>query len=341
MARSFRFKASSLPLQEGASESIIDLARVGAHDNRFTWTPEKFQELVKNFKANAYRLSLPSGDPVLQVNYGHNQEEAAGWITDVFTEMEDDGVHLKAKVRWTPRGAQSVRDMEYLYASAEWFSDYVDPETQKKWGLVLAGAGLVIDPAVKDLEVLTAKKQIKKGVTKMAKFEQAAVADMTLEDVLSWISSAAPEDKMKIVEAAGGVPAPSDDVAPMDTPPGTSEKAQDMPKEKAASENEKIKSLEGAVSALQSKLNTAQRNSEFDSLFMAGKVVEAQRQAFVNNDITGFIAASVELNTVPHGTKSVRMEASQNLTAEEQHVLKSFKGAITKEMLLKARKENK
>jgi len=332
------FTASSLPLNKDAVESTIHLAKLGEHDGkRFKWTADRFQEMVDNFKAGAYGLFDDNKNPILFVNYNHNREgEAAGWVTDIF--VANGGEDLMAKVSWTEDAVQAIRKKKYRYASAEWYSNYMEDGQDEPVGFVLGGIGLVNDPAIKGLQVLTANKKTKES--KMPNYESAAATTLTLQDVLGWLASAPEEEKLKVVETAGGVmtdPAktqqPQPNQNPMQEPQNTQPPAQPhmQPQqnmtvtpqqpphripasgESQMPETASVESLQKQLAEAQSQLQQAQRASQFAELLAAGKAVEAQRDAFLKNDMFAFAQAAVsELNMTQRGISTNRLEQASS-----------------------------
>jgi len=133
---------------------LIEIIRVGnwkeSYKN-FEITIETLNDFVSNFEKN----TLKQREKELQLNFSHkNGERAAGWITSLKVE---DG-RLLASVRWTPAGAEAIKNKEFKYISAEFSFLYEDDETGEETKNVLLGAGLTNIPFVSDLETIKLAK---------------------------------------------------------------------------------------------------------------------------------------------------------------------------------------
>lgn len=149
--------------------SVIEIAKVvdGVHPafGRVTITPETLNSFIANFKEKVTGVDL-------SIDYDHETREAAGWVRDLFLDI--DGVTLLAEVRWTPKGALSLSDREFRYFSPEFSLNYVHPHTGKEHGPTLLGGALVNRPFLKMEPIVSLKDKSKKGDEKM---ETISLAD--------------------------------------------------------------------------------------------------------------------------------------------------------------------
>ena len=123
---------------------IIELAKVvdGIHQSfgQVQITQDTLISFVENFKKDAYGVEL-------SIDYDHETREAAGWVRDVF--LSNDGVTLLGEIKWTPKGALSLKDKEFRYFSPEFSLNYVHPHTGIEHGPTLLGGALVNRPFLK------------------------------------------------------------------------------------------------------------------------------------------------------------------------------------------------
>jgi hypothetical protein len=113
--------------------------------------------------------------------------------------------------------------------------------------------------------------------------------------------------------------------------------------------NKKLADRDAEIKKLNEEKVTAEKNNEFNKMLSAGKVCEAQREAFLSGDVQKFAALSqpVKLSNVGHGDDN-KTEDSKNLTPEqaEDKMLKLSEELMAKEEISfrdavkKVRKEN-
>lgn len=127
-------------LEDGSTTSTIEVLRQGIlRDRDLEITPGMLQDMVRNFKENAYGTEL-------QVDYGHDRGgEAAGWFKDLFVEETS----LKAVIEWTEPACDKIRKKIWKFVSSEIAWTYPHHETGNPVSNVLIGAGLTNIPALK------------------------------------------------------------------------------------------------------------------------------------------------------------------------------------------------
>lgn len=106
-------------------------------------TDKDLDDFVKNFNKKI-RNDLP-------INIEHKTTEGAvGW----FKKIIKKGKSLFAKVEWTTKGRQLLKDKVFKYFSPEFYSTYDDPETRKIYKNVLVGGALTNTPYFKGLKAI-------------------------------------------------------------------------------------------------------------------------------------------------------------------------------------------
>ncbi len=271
MPNLYRLSPIAIQLAEGAAKAPekIQVIRTGQFHHpsygKFEITKDHLLAFKANFDARVRGVDIA-------LDYGHNSEgEAAAWFSSI--ELSDDGNELWAVPEWTPAGAASVLAKEFRYVSADFNFDYQDNETLKKHGPTLLGAGLTNRPVVKG---------------------QAPVIELTegRELVVDPKDKTIEELKAKIAELEaklGGGQAAAAELGDI--------KKELVEKDQALSE------MKAKVSALEADKKTAEKKTQFDTKLSEGKVVEAQREAFMSGDMAKFmeLAQPVKLSETGHG----------------------------------------
>jgi phage I-like protein len=176
-------KRIAFPIQlfaEGSADvqipDVIQVVPVGKWDHpaygEMEITSAHIAEFAQNFK-DKVRLDIP-------INAGHDNGMGGGELPAIgwFTDVEDRGVNgLWAGVKWTDEGERLLKARAFKYFSPEFYQDYEDPETRKKYGHVLVGGALTNKPYFKELEPVVS-------------FSEPAIIhqftdDMNLKDILS------------------------------------------------------------------------------------------------------------------------------------------------------------
>src|SRR5690606_19830173 len=159
------------------------------------------------------------------------------------------------------------------YISADFQTSYVDNETLKNHGVVLLGAALTNRPVIKKMQPTT---QLGEG--KMDELIQKLLAMLGLKDATEL------EEKVtKLMEAEKKL----------------SEVEPKIQKEEKKFEEQakELKDVETQLSEVKAKLDLSEKNGNFNVLLSEGKVVEAQRQAFLSNDMIKFAEHAGKINT--------------------------------------------
>ena len=110
----------------------------------FEVTEKDLQNAVNNFNNKiAVRLD-ESGNPELPGNYQHSSYEknpenskASGWIKSLYLK----GKELYAKMEWTAKALEYIKNKEFKYISPEFAKNWTD-ENGKKYGFTVLGVAL-------------------------------------------------------------------------------------------------------------------------------------------------------------------------------------------------------
>lgn len=141
-----RIYSDTVCLAEGQTESWETITRIVTfHDSLYglvELTREKLLSMVKNFREDVYGQEI-----AIDVSHNHSNG-AAGFIR----ELQVQGSKLRGRIEWTRKGIKAVTEDGFRYFSADFHEDYEDPETGKRYGATLLGAGLTTRPRVKRLD---------------------------------------------------------------------------------------------------------------------------------------------------------------------------------------------
>lgn len=194
--------------------------------------------------------------------------------------LENEGRELWAEVEWTPAAEKKLADKEFRYLSAEFAFALVDEETNAEHGPTLLGAGLTNRPFVKNMAPVI---ELNEGKGKYA---------MTLE-----------EAKKKLEEMEKKMGEKDEEIEGLKAAQKKLAEEKELSERKAAEE----KAL-------------AEKKSKFDRLLTEGKVVEAQRDAFMSGDAVKLaeLAQNVKLFEVGSGATPPPSDSrTTDLSAED------------------------
>lgn len=317
---------TSTVIGQGGTPGKVQLLRTGKfYDVRYG-SFEITQDMLRKMKTN-YDAKLRGVE--LAVDYAHESDKiAAGWIKAV--ELAADDTELWITVEWTPKGAKVLGDKEFGYLSADFHPDYEDNETRVKHGACLFGAGLTNRPVIKEMKSVIGlseedKQQLKDQITEIVKAEL--------------------KGSVSIKTSEGGTMDPKDkEIADLKA------KLEALQKEKEGmmSELADIKKKMGGYEAEQKQAAEAkalaEKKTAFDTMLSEGKVVEAQRESYMKDDIAGFtkLAQPVKLSEGGHGNNPPAgggdIEAQVQKLADEK--LKDKKAGDKGEAISMVLKEN-
>ncbi len=142
-----RMIANPIDLEFAEPGKEIEILKVGDWDHPsygpLKITDKDLDKFVENFNKKI-RNDLP-------INIEHKTTEGAvGW----FKKLYKKGSSLLAKVEWTGKGRQLLKDKVFKYFSPEFYSTYDDPETREIYKNVLVGGALTNTPYFKGLKAI-------------------------------------------------------------------------------------------------------------------------------------------------------------------------------------------
>lgn len=259
------FRTNPIKLTEGlviGPEEIsneIQILRVGTffHEGiEVSIKKSDLKSMIKNFKNNVRGIDL-------MLDFSHESErEAAAWFQELY--LSENGKELWAKVDWTEDGADSIRKKKYRYVSADFNFAYKDNETLREHGPTLLGAGLTNRPVVKNMNptILSEHNDIQQEDNKME-----------LEEIKKQLSALQEENKKLKDELA--------------------EKNKNMSEGKIKEREDAValkeKNIKLAEEKVKEDTKLAEKKTEFDKMLSEKRAVEAQRDAFMKNDMTEFV----------------------------------------------------
>lgn len=201
----------------------------------------------------------------IALDYAHNvYGKAAAWFQSLFIKEENGKASLWAGIKWTASGEDCAKNGEYRYISGDVNKIWRDPESGVEYMNVLNGAALTNRPFVKGM-----------GPVQLSE----------LNEERNMIFNEQEQKAIKEAMDKNGVKTPVELAVKLST---------DTTAE-AATLKAKVVELEGTI-----KLQ--EKQGQFNTMLATGAVVEAQRAAFIGNDMIKFaeLAGKVNLNGAGH-----------------------------------------
>jgi len=143
-------------------------------------TESEAQKVVQNFKDDPRDLVLDYEHQSLNTIANGQPAPAAGWIKEL--ELREDGVW--AKVEWTERAKEHIKNKEYKYVSPVYVPDYKDPKTGESVGPKLVSVALTNTPFLPDLKPIVNKFQTQEVYQMEKLISLAEKLDIELTDEL-------------------------------------------------------------------------------------------------------------------------------------------------------------
>jgi len=141
----FQTVSPEIPLEENSETIKIQVLRKGAFKHpqygKISFDDKTFESFIKNFEERVPQEHI-AYDFKHKPDYG-----AAAWVKRIF--VEGDG--LWADVELTKRGAEALKNREFIYFSTEYVDDYKDRESGKSYGPTILGGGMTNRPFIKGM----------------------------------------------------------------------------------------------------------------------------------------------------------------------------------------------
>jgi len=261
-------KLHEIRLDESTNLSKTQIFKQGSFDHvmygRMDFDDTVFAEFIKNFNDNTRGIEI-------QANYSHESwKEAAGWLKTITQE----GEKLYAEIEWTEKAAKKIRDKEFKYISPEFDLNWKDPETSKEYGAVISGVALTNIPFLKGMDKVLSELNIDDpDFEKLKKLYEKDEKTMNLQDIQNAVQKLSEGDKETLLKGLG---VKTDDAA--------------------------VKALSEKVADLEKTVKTKDNEIKFSEMLQDGKVVPAQKQAFLDGDMAKFADLHVSINLDEQGS---------------------------------------
>jgi phage I-like protein len=265
------FFIGRLQLSDGVDRNGIkhvQLLRVGtfkhpkAPSGAFSITEDMLRRMKTNFENNVRRLD--KGE--IPVDYGHNSEgKAAGWINKI--SLEENDKSLWVDINYTAEAEQAIVNREWRFISADIDFEYKDNEADVLMGPVLLGAGLVNRPHIKAMQAVFSEENNYEETQKEY--------SMTPEEMLKKIG----ELEARVLELESKVSAKGEELA------AAEKKMGDVKAEGEAAKKE-LKEATLKIVTLTEEKEKSSREAKFNEYLNAGKVLPAQKEAFMEMPLT-------------------------------------------------------
>jgi phage I-like protein len=252
---------------------------------KFEITKQTLSDMKTNFDNRVRGIDLA-------IDYKHDSEDiAAGWIKDVY--LLNDGNELWAKVDWTPNGEKVLSDKEFRYLSADFSFDFQHNETKEKHGPTLFGAGLTNRPFIKSMKPVVALSEKEKGKVMDEKDQKIAELEAKIAELTKQIEELNKNEQDEKVEDKKEDQAPPADASP--SQPEESEQMSAMKKE-MDDMKKKLEEYQAKEKQAEQDKKLSEKKGVFNKLLSEGKAVEAQREAYMSDDMVKFAENAQALN---------------------------------------------
>jgi len=291
-----RTELFEIQLQDDEDIKEVQLLRTGKFE-RFGSTLEITPDILREMKRNFNKDVI--GNKVA-IDFSHNSfDKAAGWIEKIV--LKENDTQLWVLVDWTENGRAQILAREFIYLSAAFEREFRDNETGKTFGFVLVGGGLTNRPFVKsmaevfdDLDVSPEKRddinRILDGNDEPEQKDKVMNFNELKEQVRAMTFS---EAEAKEIAELAGVQLTKEKPAPKEKE--TKKKEAKSGEVELSEDQKRIKELEGENAKLE-------KERKFDVLLSEGNAVEAQREAFMSNDIAEFAKLKKNINLDAKGS---------------------------------------
>ncbi len=279
--------------------SDIQICKTGVYYCRFPWdddlelpiTVDDFRNMVANFNANILKNKI-------FIDYDHYREENAGTIKKVYLKNND--TELWAVVEWNNKGRESILDKQYVYISAEFNFNHKDNETRNEYGPTLYGAALTNRPFIRGMAPvieLSETKTFNNQNPKQPKQGKKKMDEKQVKEMLEGVTNSFKEQFGQVLSKV----------------------------EELSSKINERDQKDAQVAELSAKeIESQKREAKFNVLLSEGKVVPAQKEAFISGDVEKMfeLAQDVNLSTKGHGqTPSAPSKESEKEFSDRIHKL--------------------
>ncbi len=266
MSKGYKAPAMVIKLSEGGEvPRQVQLLRTGNFKDPRYGRFKITSDMLLAMKTN-FDNGVVGIDPA--IDYAHESDKvAAGWPKSL--ELREGNSQLWADVEWTPRGNKVLAEKEFRYISSEFSSDFTDNESGKSYGPTLKGAGLTNRPVIK-------------GMAPAVELSETTEKESDMKTELEIAQARVKELETQAATAAA--------------------KETKLAEEKKAADA-KIAEFEAKELKLAEDKKVDAKKAQFDKFLSEGKLVEAQREAFMKDDTVKLaeLAGKVNLDGKGHG----------------------------------------
>ncbi|MCA9811892.1 MAG: hypothetical protein KC483_03405 [Nitrosarchaeum sp.] len=251
----------------------------------FEITPEDLSNMIRNFRDDVLRKRLP-------IDFSHREDEkAAGWIVDL--QLSENGENLMITAEWTPSGLEALQTKEFRYFSADFWLQYTDPNTKLELGKTLRGGALTNIPFLQLPEIkLSRKPKPIKGDELM------------------------PNETISLSEHNMALKIKNDEISDLkDQVAKLSEE-----KKKVKDLDEKVIQLHKQIKTMEEEAKEKDKEAQFDELVREGKLVLAQKDAFMKNDVVA-LAKLAEKANITNATPNAQDPNAQKFSDDDREYM--------------------
>lgn len=279
--------------EESGTNTEIQIIRSGIYNHLWYGELNISKETLLSMIAS-FDAGVMKND--LMIDYNHEVCEAAAWIRKLYIVEEDGQAQLWATVDWTPEGKKCVDDKEYRYISADFNFNHVDNESGVQYGPVLYGAALTNRPFVKGMAPTAQLHETNGGYMNL---EQLSAENKKLSSRIEEIEKSNAAEIKRLADE------------------------KDAAVKLAADKDAELKKISDAKVL-------ADKETEFSKMLSEGKVVPAQKEAFLKGDMTEFLAKAGNPKLKQEGAAAETEESNGDEDEKFEKVMKLAKEKVDK-----------
>lgn len=285
------------------------------------------ERIVDNFKNGPIkRVPTPVGHPQTSAELA---EQNKGWLIDA--EAREDGLYGLIEIR-KQDAAEDIENGVLADTSVAFDEQYTDKRTGKIFRDVLKHVGLVNDPYIKDMTEF--QPALSDGNLATILFSEGGINNNKEENQMSLVKNDREfevkvtyleneETKEAVIAAGAELEVPEDQVEAVTKLIAEAVAPEEEEGEELSDADKKAKELadrEAAVAKREAELSEQSAESDYQRLLSEGKIVPAQKDAFIALSAQG--SATIELSDGESKTVSVLLselfEAAPKLNLSEE-----------------------
>lgn len=317
-------KVSEIVKKGISTEQILETGEFEKYGEEFNIDSAMLDSMVDNFKAKVI-----GQDPL--INFAHERREAAGWVTNVFTNPEK--TKLLADIKWSEAGRAGLAGKNWRYLSAEYSESFYDGSRKKEYGPTFHGAALTNIPFLRHMPAVVGLSQESGSHTRIQLLRPEDLNKQKQENHMDPKMISLDEHQTQVRVLTTQIDNLQKELAGVRI---EASKAKDL--------EAKVTKLEDDASKLTKEITKGKRQEEFNKLLSEGKAHAAQKDAFMSHDMDAFIKLSKPLNIKGkgHAGEDSNDDAPKSFDdlpkSEKDFYLKHLSGTVTQEVYFKSRK---